>query len=370
MDLKFVRELGKLGGESVGICVQCGTCTATCPLSSAVKGFPRRTIRHIQLGLRESALKDMDMWLCASCRTCNASCPRGASPGEVMSALTRYASSRYSMKSGGSWLLRPGAKAVAALVLLATLFTAAIAMVATIPTGAMDLGAFLPFKYIDYAGMAVGVVVAVGLIIAFSNMWKRIRAEASIGIKVMKMPGLLGAGLKTIYKEVVLQTSQRQCERNLYGASSHLMVVSGMIGAAVTTTIIFVTNPTGGPPALFDPVKIVGNVSAFLLILGTSMMLAKRFTGKGREFRYYFYDWLFLSLIFTAAISGLMTEVLRLMDVALPGYIVYSFHLVVVSLLLITAPFTKFAHPMYRLMTSWVSNVKGWKEKDREVMEI
>ena len=257
VDLGFLKELSSLGGESVGICIQCGTCTATCPLSNAMKGFPRKTIRHVQLGLRDRALGDIDMWLCASCRTCNASCPRGASPGEVMSALTRYASAQYSPLGLGRWLLRLELSSYLMLGLIVAVILVAIGLVANPQPGSMDLQGFLPFKYIDLAGVVVGLMVLAGLAVGGWKMWKATQNDVAIKFAGHMLPAAIKAAFKTIIEEMILQKSLRRCESNIYGAASHLLLVIGFVGAALTTTIIFVTAPNAGPPPLLSPLKVL-----------------------------------------------------------------------------------------------------------------
>ena len=76
-------------------CFQCGSCTAVCPLSKDNNVFPRKTIRNIQLGLKDRLLESSEPWLCYYCGDCSATCPRDANPGELMMGTRRYLTSRY-----------------------------------------------------------------------------------------------------------------------------------------------------------------------------------------------------------------------------------------------------------------------------------
>jgi ferredoxin len=53
VDPQFLTEIKKYGAVNVEKCFNCGTCTATCPLSTDSETFPRRLIRYAQLGLKE-----------------------------------------------------------------------------------------------------------------------------------------------------------------------------------------------------------------------------------------------------------------------------------------------------------------------------
>lgn len=80
--------------EKLLTCIQCGTCTASCPTAYAMDYTPRQLWRLIQMGLREEALNSRSFWLCTSCYSCTIRCPRGISLTETMSALKRLALAR------------------------------------------------------------------------------------------------------------------------------------------------------------------------------------------------------------------------------------------------------------------------------------
>jgi heterodisulfide reductase subunit C len=83
----FVEEVYAVpGGEGVALCIQCGTCTATCP--SAGRGLsPRQIIGMVRAGMREEVLSGDSMWLCASCYLCTVRCPRNIKPTDLMHVL-------------------------------------------------------------------------------------------------------------------------------------------------------------------------------------------------------------------------------------------------------------------------------------------
>jgi Fe-S oxidoreductase len=66
------------GNERLGNCLTCGMCTAGC-LFSDVHGEidPRKFIRKVQLGARESLASDRFLWNCTICGRCTMDCPMG-----------------------------------------------------------------------------------------------------------------------------------------------------------------------------------------------------------------------------------------------------------------------------------------------------
>lgn len=83
------REVARFGGGDVTVCMNCGFCTATCPLSSESGNFPRRIIHLLQVGLPDRIEESLDPWRCYYCGECSDSCPRDAIPGETMMAARR-----------------------------------------------------------------------------------------------------------------------------------------------------------------------------------------------------------------------------------------------------------------------------------------
>jgi heterodisulfide reductase subunit C len=89
------------GGEHVLACIQCGTCTGSCPMAAYMEHPPRQIIAMIRAGLRDEVLTSSSMWYCLSCYSCTARCPRGVKPTELAHALESLAS-RHSYKVGGT----------------------------------------------------------------------------------------------------------------------------------------------------------------------------------------------------------------------------------------------------------------------------
>jgi hypothetical protein len=70
-------------------------------------------------------------------------------------------------------------------------------------------------------------------------------------------------------------------------------------------------------------------------------------------------DWLFPILLFLTAITGIMLHLFRLMNWAMPTYILYVVHLaIVVPMLVVEVPFGKWAHLLYRPLAIYVVAVR------------
>lgn len=73
-------------------CIQCGTCSASCPNVFAMDSTPRRLWRMVLLGRVDAVFSSKTFILCSSCYTCTLRCPRGLPLTEVMAALKQMAS--------------------------------------------------------------------------------------------------------------------------------------------------------------------------------------------------------------------------------------------------------------------------------------
>jgi heterodisulfide reductase subunit C len=78
-------------GEKLKNCVQCGTCTGTCPVSYMMDNTPRQNVALVRAGLVEEVLQSRSIWLCASCYSCTVRCPAGIKVTDMMYALKRLA---------------------------------------------------------------------------------------------------------------------------------------------------------------------------------------------------------------------------------------------------------------------------------------
>lgn len=77
--------------EKVQGCMQCGTCTGSCPNAPAMDLTPRQLWRLVQLGKKEEIFSSKTFFLCSACYYCTLRCPRGLPLTETIGALKRLA---------------------------------------------------------------------------------------------------------------------------------------------------------------------------------------------------------------------------------------------------------------------------------------
>ena len=92
MDLNFLDDLYRIpGGEKIKECIQCGTCSGSCPVSWAMEETPRQIFAMVRAGMREKVLDSLTIWTCASCYQCTHRCPQEIKITDIMYMLKRMA---------------------------------------------------------------------------------------------------------------------------------------------------------------------------------------------------------------------------------------------------------------------------------------
>jgi len=96
----FIDDICSIpGGEKIRLCIQCGTCSASCPNVNKMEYTPRQIIAMARAGMKDEVLSSNSMWCCASCYLCTVRCPRDIKPTELMHALECVAVSQPSKKA-------------------------------------------------------------------------------------------------------------------------------------------------------------------------------------------------------------------------------------------------------------------------------
>jgi len=84
----FENEIGAFpGGEGIRLCIQCGTCTASCPNADRMDYTPSQLIAMARAGMQDEVLSSNTMWYCLSCYLCTVRCPRGIKVTDLMHAF-------------------------------------------------------------------------------------------------------------------------------------------------------------------------------------------------------------------------------------------------------------------------------------------
>jgi len=88
----FGHEIMSVTGcDQLSSCIQCGTCSGTCPLSIYMDFSPRQVMALVRADFKNEVLRSNTVWLCASCYSCTVECPRQIRITDIMYALKQRA---------------------------------------------------------------------------------------------------------------------------------------------------------------------------------------------------------------------------------------------------------------------------------------
>ncbi len=346
VDPSLLQEVKKLGAFDVNACFSCGVCTAICPLSEEGGEFPRRLIRYAMLGLRDKLLGSPELWACYYCGECTKSCPRQADPGGFMMAARRYAITRYSWGRIASIFYSKLWGSVALTILSALLLLGIWFVHGSIITSSVKLLEFIPESYIHEVGLILGVFVGLSALANLVIMYRHIGRTHSIKAGASKW---VRSFFEILLGEVLWENRYLKCtNRNRFYA--HMSLLWGFILLFTATGIDYITG------ARQLSATVLGFIGGALIMYGSGYFIYKRMQGE-EEYALHndFTDWVFLWLVFLAGLTGFLLDAFMAAGAAIPAYITFAAHLVVVFDLIVTAPFTKFAHAGYRPFALWIS---------------
>ncbi|MDG7048057.1 MAG: respiratory nitrate reductase subunit gamma, partial [Nitrososphaerota archaeon] len=183
---------------------------------------------------------------------------------------------------------------------------------------------------------------------------------------------------KTLFKEVFIQKRLDQCNENSKGWRerlnsewfTHMTIFWGFIGLLITTTLGFLIPSAISVPLtnglyipVTEPIRLLGTLSGLLLVYGATRAIINR-VNKSEIYssHTYFTDWAFLVLLLLAGLTGYSLEIAYYVNSPLLTYALLTVHLTVVFDLFVVAPFTKFAHALYRPLAIWLSRARQYIE--------
>ncbi len=355
-DIKFVKEVIGLGGDTLKKCFQCATCSVACPISPENKPFPRKEMIAASWGLKDKLVGNMDIWLCHNCGDCSTLCPRGANPGDVLGAIRSYAITEYAAPKFIGKAVNDPKKLPVLLGIPVVVF-----LVLGFITGLLDFtpggdqivhSHFFSSWLVDmiFIPLTVWVVVVfgIGLKRFVNDMHENAVLEGKTDKKKLEIGGLIRA-LFIVLPTILKHNKFSECLENKDRTTAHLMVFYSFIGLFIVTNIFFIVLyvfQIHGPYSQLNPVKWLANVCGIALVIGSSLMIKNRM-GKTDQVSTY-KDWYLLWLVFGLGASGMLTEMTRLAGIAGLSYALYFIHLIFVFNLFMFIPFSKLAHLVYR----------------------
>ena len=366
-DMEFVRELQAAGGETLKKCYQCATCSVACPISPANNPYPRKEMVWASWGLKDKLRKDIDLWLCHNCGNCADLCPRGARPADLMGAARNMVYKELTEPTiVGRWM--SSSKGLPILFAIPAVLWLVIWWI----RAGFNGGQWFPraadgrivFGQIFYGDYTIDPIFMITFFGACFILYKGVRKL----LGMFKPEGKLLVIGKTkpwymhlydvIVEEIVTHKKFSECGAGKTDRKiGHMAVFYSFVILAIVTAIVAGGHWVGKvipwlkvetPMPLTYPVKVLANVGALALLYGLGSLTLRRRKLNPKYQASSFYDWYLLGIIWAVALSGVLSQVFRLMDAVKPAFCVYYLHLVFVWMLFAYLPWSKLGHFVYR----------------------
>ena len=353
VDTTLYDEVAQFGARDMEACMQCGNCSASCPLSNGEDTFPRTVYRYLQLGLRDKLRASPVPWLCYYCGECNKDCPRGAEPAETMMAARRWLTTQYDWTGlakrlylSEAWEI--GALGVVALgiVLLFVFFHGPIV------TDRVSVNTFAPVMWIEIGDLAMAFILSAFLLSNAFRMFRFVMAGTHIPLRLY----LSEAWAFPLH--FATQKKWRECGEDRTRWLKHFILVTGYM--TMMTLIIVCIRWFQVDDSSWHFTSIFGYYATAVLLYITVDMFLSRLKKEADLHRYSEpTDWLFLVLLFFTTLTGILMHAVRLAGWPMGTYVMYVIHLAIaVPMLVIEVPFGKWSHLFYRPLAAYLAHVK------------
>jgi len=361
VDPDLREELKAYGGDDVSACMNCGNCTAICPLSKDSTVFPRKAIRYMQLGMKEKLLQSPEPWLCYYCGECSETCPREANPGETMMAARRYLTSLYDWTGLSKRLYRSAAWEIGLLLAVALVVGALFLFLhGPLVMDHVEVNTFAPAEWVEVGDLILAGLLGFFLLTNASRMYRAV-------MKGQKVPFSLAVReLKTLLLHGLTQKRWRDCESRTRWLK-HLLLVTGYATMFLFVVVLLRWFQTDEVRSFWHPTRLLGYYATAVLLYVTVDSIFGRLRKKEEIHKHSdLSDWMFLILLFLTALTGILLHAFRLADWPMPTYVIYVVHLMIaVPMLVVEVPFGKWAHLLYRPLAVYVTTLREKAEKLR-----
>ncbi len=371
-DLDFIAQVRGLGGETLKKCYQCATCSVACPIAPEDSPFPRKEMIAASWGLKDRLIGNGDIWLCHQCGDCTDLCPRGAAPGDVLGAVRAAAITEYAQPKVLAEAVNDPQK-LPFLIAVPAIWFAILALITTQMGGVMDkIFHYIPFVhwyhdnggqlahadfvstwFVDMTFVPLATFVGFVFFMSLKRFLNDVHENAVLEGKTEKADldyVQVAHSLKSVIPTILKHDKFNECETNKDRATPHMMVLFGFIGLFIVTavcgTMLYLGNYPGPYPQL-NPIKWLANVAGVALVIGSGLMIKNRLDKKDEQLTAY-KDWFILGVVFALGLTGMLSEMTRLMGMVTITFAMYYLHLISIFLLFAFLPFSKMAHLVYR----------------------
>lgn len=364
VDPELVKQIEKFGKGGWNDCFHCGNCTGACPLTEEGILFPRKSYTDIQLGLKESLASSIEPWLCYYCGDCSTQCPRDANPGETMMILRRYLTSFYDWTGlSKKFYVSHWWEYIAILIvgLFVTMLLTVVnpnGIVTELNSGGgVQINRMFPVEWVHLGDTIMGLLIG-GLLT--SNIF-RMYYFIILKDRSVKVPFTAYiTGVKDLALHFVTQKRFSGCDQNRKYWGIHWILMTSYVLMFGMIMFFLPWFQTETVHAWYHPQRILGYYATLGLMIGVIYFFVGRIRREREVFKNsHVSDWIFLILLFLSTLTGILLHTFRVNGLPVATYYMYVIHMaVLVPMLVVEVPFSKWSHLAYRPFAVYFAQLK------------
>jgi len=357
-DPRLVAELETYGAQDVLKCYHCGNCTAVCPFSKEPFIFPRKSMRYLQMGLREKLKANLEPWLCYYCGECSEQCPRDAEPGETMMSMRRWLTAQYDFTGISNLLYRSWYAELLGIIILAVLTGLGFYRFGLNNGGDIHVydgaKAFLPSSAIHTFDWTMATILGSLLLVNCLRMWWITMQQDP---KLRATPAMYVKRAGTLLLHFFTQKRYSECDKK---GPWRLHIVLMLSYVSMLVLIMFFLPLVQAGPRINWGVHALGYAATAGLLVTVAMALVGRVRKSATHYKHsHETDWIFLIMLFYVALTGILQHGLHRLGFPYAANLLYLSHLMgVVPMLVLEVPFSKWAHMCYRPLAMYFSHLQ------------
>lgn len=363
-DPTLLADVRKFGRFDVAGCFNCGSCVLSCDLAGEHATFPRKSTRHVLMGLRRLLNESLDPWVCHDCGDCAIVCPRQTEPRKSMETLRRYLASVYDwtgiaarINSSRAWHVGSLTFVGFLVLILVGLYHLYVVRMPWKDFASTSMGLEHMFPIMTY--FTVGVILF-PLLMLMTNAFHMylLTVHRTEIIKTPLTQWLIEA--KTFMVHLFTYKKMIECPTGKFRWYKHMFLASGTMAMLIVLVFWMRWFQTDKVYAVYHPQRWIGYLATAFLIFGTVDILLGRLK-KEKEIHKTsdFLDWTFPILLLATTVSGIIVHIFRMAGLELATHYSYAIHLmIVVPMLVIEMPFGKWTHMIYRPLALYFLSLK------------
>lgn len=165
---------------------------------------------------------------------------------------------------------------------------------------------------------------------------------------------------------MAIQPKFKDCDHKKYWFA-HLNLVFGYVLMFFLVVVCLRWFQSDTFYSFWHPMRLLGYISTVALVYGVGYMTYGRIKKSLHVWKYsHSTDWMLIILLVLTIITGILSHIFKYAHLPMATYVTYTIHLaIVVPMLVLEVPFSKWAHLAYRPLALYFIRLKEQAQKKK-----